>query len=287
MAKRTDSAIFSIVFKNGKANENRLPLSHVIATLQELDQMVKEVGRKIQRDRGVESPDGDFGIELLAGVTGIAFRKGSVRASAALTRDVENGIRAVSSVIGTTAMVEKKNVSAVGEYGEPVFRRLARIIPMQEKDGTDLHLQLVKKQQVLDTAKFSASGMKVLRDLSAAEFAVESVTLYGKLRKLTDISRVEDRDDIWGELEEDNGDKWRVKFHPSDFDKARRLLSKQVVAAGDATYFRTKLPRIDVKEIKLEDRRDYVAAFDAFSREYEPVFGDRDPQKILRDIRGR
>ena len=158
---------------------------------------------------------------------------------------------------------------------------------MQEKDGTDLHLSLAKKQEVLDTAKFSARGIKVLRDLSTAEFAVESVTLYGKLRKLTDISRIEDRDDIWGELEEDNGNKWRVKFHPTDYDRARRLLSKQVVATGDASYFRTKLPRIDVKEIKPEEKRDYVAAFDEFSREYGEVFGSRDPQKILRDIRGR
>lgn len=107
MAKRAEPVIFSIVFKDGVANQNRLPLSHVLATLQELDQMVKEVGRRIQRDNGVENPDGDFGIELLAGATGIAFRKGSVKASAAITRDVENGLRAVQSVIGTTALVEE------------------------------------------------------------------------------------------------------------------------------------------------------------------------------------
>ncbi len=286
MARRIDSAIFSIVFKKGKASRHRLPLNHVLATLQELDFMVREVGKKIQRDRGVENPDGDFGIELLADASGIAFAKGSIKTQAAITRDVENGIRTVSSVIGTTDQVEKKTVVSIDEYGEPVFRRLSRISPMQELDGTELRLQLAKQGEIIDTARFSARGVEVLRELSMAEFAVESVTLYGRLRKLTDISRLEDRDDIWGELEEDNGNRWRVKFHPADYDKARRLLSKQVIAFGDATYFKTKLPRIEVKDIKVEEKRDYVAAFDNFSREYEKIFGGRDPQKILQDIRG-
>lgn len=63
-------------------------------------------------------------------------------------------------------------------------------------------------------------------------------------------------------------------------------MSKQVIAFGNANYFRTKLPRIDVKEIKAEEKRDYVAAFDHFSREYEGIFGSRDPQGVLQDIRG-
>jgi hypothetical protein len=287
MAKKTDSAIFSIVFKNGKANQNRLPLSHVIATLQELDFMVREVGRKIQRDNGVESPDGDFGIELLAGSTGIAFRKGSVKAQAAITRDVRNGIRTLSSVIGTTSQVEKKSVSSVSEYGEPVYRRLSRISPMQEQDGTELGLQLVRKGHATETAKFSERGIEVLKELEASEFAVEAVTLYGKLRKLTDMSRVEGQDDIWGELIEDNGERWRVKFHPSDYDKARKNFTKQVIVLGDARYFKTKFPRVDVKEIREEEKRDYVAAFDRFSEEYRGIFGNRDTKKILSEIRGR
>src|SRR5579872_3050863 len=145
MAKRVEPVIFSIVFRDGIANQNRLPLSHVLDTLRELDQMVKEVGRKIQRDNGVENPDGDFGIELLAGSTGIAFRRGSVKASAAITRDVENGVRTVQTVIGTTALVEKRDVASVDEYGEPVFRRLSKIVPIQEQDGTKLRLQLTNK----------------------------------------------------------------------------------------------------------------------------------------------
>jgi hypothetical protein len=286
MPKKIESAVFSIVFKNGKANQHRLPLSHVLATLQELDFMVREVGRKIQRDNGVESPDGDFGIELLAGASGIAFKKGSIKAQAAITRDVRNGVRAVSSVIGTTAQVEKKSVSSVNDYGEPVYRRLNRIVPLQEQDGTDLRLQLIQKGQVTETANFSERGIKVLKELSATEFAIEAVTLYGKLRKLTDMSRVEGQDDIWGELVEDNGERWRIKFHPSDFDKARKHFTKQVVITGDASYFRTNLPRVDVRDIREEEKRDYVAAFDRLTKEYGAIFGKRDTKKILSDIRG-
>lgn len=287
MAKKTDAAIFTITFKKGTATQHRLPLAHVIATLQELEYMIREVGKKIQRDRGVENPDGDFGIELLAGTTGIAFKKGSIKAPAAITRDVRNGVRAVSSVIGTIDRVERKSVSSVDEYGEPVFRRLPRISTIQERDGTELGLQLVDKGQIKDTARFSDQGVRVLKELSASEFSVESVTLYGKLRRLTDMSRVEGQDDIWGELLEDSGEKWRIKFHPNDNDKARRCFTKQVVVQGNASYFRTQPPRVDVREIKEEEPRDYVTAFDRLSKDYRELFGNRDTRKILSEIRGR
>jgi len=249
--------------------------------------MVREVGKKIQRDNGVDNPDGDFGIELIAGTSGIAFKKGSIKTQAAITRDVRNGIRTISSVIGTTAEVERKSVSSVDEYGEPVYRRLSRISPMQEQDGTELRLQLVQKGQIKETANFSERGIQVLKELGSTEFAVEAVTLYGRLRKLTDMSRLEGQDDIWGELVEDSGEKWRIKFHPTDYDRARKHFTKQVVIFGDARYFKTKLPRVDVKDIREEVKRDYVVAFDRFSKEYGEIFGDRDAKKILSDIRGR
>jgi len=248
--------------------------------------MIREVGRKVQQENGVEEPDGDFGVELLAGATGLAFQKGSVKTAAALTKDIPNGFETLTRIIQTTDVIERKRNVSVDEFGAPVVRRLATISTFQEKNHTELQLQ-VRQGQRKEGARFSERGVSAIKEFGTAEFAVESVTLYGKLRKLTDISRVEDQDDIWGELWEDNGDKWRIKFHPTDFEKARKLFTKQVVVFGDASYFKTKFPRIDVKDISEEKKRDYVAAFDRFSQEYEPIFGNRDPQKILKDIRGR
>ncbi len=89
----TEPVVFQIEFKKGKAAHNRLPLAHVLAALQELDLMIRELGKKVQRDSGMENPDGDFGIELLAGPAGAAFPKGSVKSRWAITRDIENGVR--------------------------------------------------------------------------------------------------------------------------------------------------------------------------------------------------
>jgi hypothetical protein len=285
MSKKNETT-FSIIFKKGMAKKNRLPLSHVIATLRELEFMIREVGRKVQQERGRQEPDGDFGVELLAGTTGLAFHKGSVKATAALTKDVRNGFDTLTRIVETTDIIEKKRNIAVDEFGAPVVRGLARISTYQEKNHTQLQLQ-VTQGRTTERALFSERGVNVIKELNAQEFAVDSVTLYGKLKKLTDQSRIEDQDDIWGELIEDNGDKWRIKFHPIDYDKARRLFTKQVVVLGDASYFKTKLPRIDVKEITEEKKRDYVAAFDRFSQDYENILGDRDPKKILAEIRGR
>ena len=286
MPSKTDSVIFSIVFKKGKAQKNRLPLNHVIATLQQVDQMIREVGRQIQRDAGVENPDGDFGIELLAGKSGIAFHKGSISTSSALTRDVRHGIAAISKIIQTTDVVEKKRPLSLDEYGEHVLRRLPKVSEIQEKDGTELHLAISEKRHLIGKTKFGERGREALRSMESAELAVEAVTLYGKLRELQDLSRDDEGSGyFWGELLEDNGRKWRLRFAESELKNVLRLFRRQVSIFGDATYFKTKLPRVDVRKIDEEKRPDYVGAFDRFREAYADVFQDRDPQDILNDIR--
>src|SRR5688500_13548357 len=118
--------VFSIVFKMGLAERNRLPLDYVITTLQHIQNMIRGYGRQIQRDAGVEYHDADFGIELLGGKSGIAFRKGSLATSAAITRNVEQGILAINTLIKTTDVLQKQPKTQplnVTDYGEEVLRR--------------------------------------------------------------------------------------------------------------------------------------------------------------------
>src|SRR5216684_2734892 len=100
------------------------------------------------------------------------------------------GCASVSHVISTTAIVEKKQVASVDEYGAPIVRRLAKIGDIQEKDRTELQLQLAQKGKITDKASLSQRGVQTLKALSASDFAIESVTLYGKLGKLADYSKM-------------------------------------------------------------------------------------------------
>ena len=106
--KHSDNAVFAIVFRKGLAERNRLPLEHVIGTLQELDELIKEVGRQVQRERGKENPPGDFGVELLAGRSGLVFQKGSLKASAAVTQDLDSAEIAFTRVMNTANLLQKK-----------------------------------------------------------------------------------------------------------------------------------------------------------------------------------
>ena len=285
--KPRNETIFSIVFKKGMAERNRLPLGHVLATLREIDSMIREVGIKVQRENGVEKPDGDFGVELLAGPTGLAFGKGSVKSQSALTKDVDNGTETLKRIIETTDIVEKKRgVISLDEYRAPVVRGLAAISRVQEQDRTELRIQLAPPHGVLIQTRFSDKGIEAIKKMAATkDFSIEALTVYGKLQGLVDASKTDKDDDIWGALIEDGGNKWRIKFNPADLDKAKNLFTKQVTVFGDATYFKTKLPRIDVKTIVEDKPRDYVAAFEHFSREYADIFGDRDPEEIIRSMR--
>jgi hypothetical protein len=285
--RKTEEIIFYVIFRKGIADKNRLPLTHVISTLREIDFMIREVGKKVQQESGVENPDGDFGVQLLAGSTGIAFGKGSVKAASAITRDIKNGTETLTRIIQTTNVIEKRKPISIDDYRAPVVRRLANISDIQVEDKTELGMQLVAHGKIAERGKFSESGIHAIQRMGAApDFAVESVTLFGKLRQLLDRSRVGKEDDIWGELLEENGNRWNIKFRPHHLTKVKDLFTKQVIASGNAIYFKTKNPRLDVTEIDEDKERDYVAAFDRFSEEYGEVFGDRDPDQILKDIRG-
>jgi hypothetical protein len=287
MIKRiSPNPIFSIVFKRGLANRNRLPLAHVIATLREIEAMIREVGQRVQTANGVESADGDFGIELLATADGIAFKKGSVLAEAVITRDIRNGVETLGKIIDVTDSVEKKTVRSVDQYEEPVLRRLSKISGYQERDKTELQFRLDVKKQEIRHSNLSQKGIDVLRELGKAELEVEAVTLYGKLKKLADFSNDEEGRGFWGTLREDNGDEWRVRFHIADLHKVQRLFTKQVIVTGTATYFKTKSPRVDARDIDEEKPRNYVAAFDTFRKNYRDVFGDAEPEELLSDARG-
>lgn len=149
-----------------------------------------------------------------------------------------------------------------------------------------LNLNSPKVCTVYQQSNFSSRGIEALRELGKAELQVEGVTVYGMLKKLAYFSDDEEGRFFWGELREDNGNDWRVRFHINDLQRVQKLFTKQVVLAGDATHFKTKSPRIDAREITEEKARDYLAAYDNFQREYSGVFGDEDPTTIVEEVRG-
>jgi hypothetical protein len=286
MPKTVNNPVFSIVFSKGTADQHRLPLAHVLESLTEIATMIREVGIQVQRANGVENPDGDFGIELLAGEKGGAFYASSVMARAAVTRDVKNGLVTLGKIFAVTDTVEKKTVRSVDSFGEPVLRRLAIVGRIQEKDNTELKMQLVSSRGKPKETKFSAKGIETLRAMSAAELAIEAVTLYGKLQRLSDYSNDDEGQFFWGHLKEDSGKIWRIRFKTSELSKVQKLFTKQVIIAGDATYFKTRSPRVYVSDIREEKGKDYLAAMERFQKNYGPVFKKASSQDIMNELRG-
>src|SRR6185436_13497188 len=86
--------------QNGLADRNRLPVGQVISVLSETRQMIEDVGREIQKERGVDGPI-DFGLELLAESTGVVFKKGSLLARIAITNNIEIGLIATQRLLDT------------------------------------------------------------------------------------------------------------------------------------------------------------------------------------------
>ena len=180
----------------------------------------------------------------------------------------------------------EKDTLAIGDYGEEVLRRLPKIAAIQAEDKTELHLTLKQGRKVVTRSHLGERGRKTLKSLEDSEFTVEAVTLYGKLRELRDISRSEEQSGhFWGELLEDNGYYWRVRFRDDDQNRVLKLFRKQVFVAGDATYYKTRAPRLEAREIHEEPMPDYVNAFDRFSEAYSDLFADVEAEEVLADLR--
>ncbi len=119
----------------------------IARTLQELDELIKVVGRQVQRERGNENPTGDFGIQLLAGRTGVVFQKGSLKASAAVTQDLDSAEIAVSRVMDTANLLQRKQPASIDPSGALIIRRFAHLSVWQRKDRAELRLEWKKTGQ--------------------------------------------------------------------------------------------------------------------------------------------
>ena len=266
--KAETDPILTIKLQKGLANRNRLPLAHVLRVLDEVREMMMDVGRDIQRERGFARPTGDFGLELLADAKGMVFRKGSVEAPIAITSDVQNGILAAQQILQTIHILNTDQIapSSIDGINPKVVRRLNRIAKIQETDKTELRVFITnpaKQKHAIGPVTFGATAIAVARSLEAPEFEAEALTIYGKLYELRD--KVEDDETtkgFWGELRRENGEIWRVQFKSEDEGKATPLFRKQVVVTGKAVYFRVRTPKIIVDDITIDQDRDYEVAFD-------------------------
>src|SRR5439155_11952616 len=108
-----DEPLFEVVLSGGMAERHRLPLDHVIRVLQRIHEAIREIGKVVQRENGIEVPTGDFGIELLATNEGFVFTKSSVRSTAAITKDQGNGKEAVRRLMKTANHLEKKRPASI------------------------------------------------------------------------------------------------------------------------------------------------------------------------------
>lgn len=281
-----DDAIFTLVFHKGLAERNRLPIEQVIKTLQEFQEMIREVGKLVQRKNGVENPTGDFGIELLASPNGLVFRKGSLKANAALTRDLMNAKETLHLVVDNVRDFKRKPVIRVEEERATIARRMFRIGELQREAKTELTVQVKTKDARQQTATLDEQTIVNLEALTAPLMKIGGITLFGRLRQLRDQSKEEDGGKhFWGELTTESGEIWRLRFPESEISAVLPLFRKRVSVLGNATYFGAKHPRLDVINIGSDEERDYLAAFESFRQFGQEIFGENaDADELKREL---
>jgi hypothetical protein len=265
-SKRDEDTIVNVKLQKGLADRQRLPLGDVLGVLEEFRQMVAEVGRRLQRERGVTNPTGDFGLEIVAGEVGNLFKPGSVQAPLAITDNVTTGILAVQEVVRMLNTLEEDEgvPEPSRQYDRSMLRRVSRLARIQKRDRMELEVSIIRPGiDVPLTATFGTAGMASLSALQTPTLEVQGVSMYGKLIELVDRDESdEDGKGFWGELRRDNGEPWRVQFRSNDIDLVTAMFRKQVVIVGRAVYYNVTRPKIVAETITLDADRDYEAGFD-------------------------
>lgn len=280
--------IITVKLTKGLADRHRLPLADVLSVLDELRQMIAEAGKRIQRERGVPLPTGDFGLEAVAAGDASFFRKGSVEMPIAMTANIPIGLLAVEEVVRTFGVLESEQgvPEPDRKLDQALLRRISRVARVQRRDRLDLEVK-VNRPGLPEplSATFSSAGMETLKALQVPTFQVEGVSLYGKLVQLVDYDPFDEQQrGFWGELILSDFERWRVQFKPSDEEIATRLFRKQVHINGRAVHYRVAAPKIVVESIVADTERDYEAAFDELFGSYKNVF-KADLPTLLKQVR--
>ncbi len=272
-----EDPVLIVRLKKGLAERNRVPLADLISVLDELRLMIAEVGRRIQRLRGVVNPSGDFGLEILAGEDHTVFQKGSVQAPIAVTMNSEIGVLAIQEVLNTMDALETENGVPEPERGMDrlVLRRISRVARIQRRDRMELELKIQRPGAGADKiqkATFGRAGMDTLRALEVPTSRIEGVRIFGKLIQLTDHDVSEEiGKGFWGELIRGDGHCWRVQFPSGEDAEIAKMFRQQVQITGTAVYYRVATPKIIVQKIELDAERDYESAFDEMFGCYKNV----------------
>jgi len=261
-SRRMRPLIFVVKFDRGLARRHRLPLDHVLNALREVRMMIEEAGSALQREKGIEKPTGDFGLELVGG-----FIKGSFQTNIAMTRDIRTARATAEQIIQTVDWLacmdgRADEVKQPDEIASKIVRRLNRIADIQKTDKTEMRLELRNGRKKLG-ATFGEAAIASTEVLRAPQFEMDGVTLYGKLYELRDSSPGEEEGEhFWGGLRRDNGEVWRVRFGSGNIERVVALFRKQVAVTGTATYYPAQAPKLIAEQITQDADRDYEAAFD-------------------------
>ena len=292
MSKSLDP-IITVKLQKGLADRHRLPVSHVLRVLDEFRSMITEAGREIQRARGVAEPT-DFGLEIVAGSGGTAFRRGSLEAHIAITTSVPDGLLAAQQVLSTVQSLNREDLPAQpGDRAQSkILTRLQRLARVQKTTKTEMKISVKTPGQKSrsQSCTYGSKAIAYAARVTSPSFESDGVGVYGKLTELTDKEGHlydNDRGAFFGEILADDGQVWTAKFKVPKVDasKVARLFRRQVFAVGRAKYYRVQNPRLTVDSIDLAPTLEYASAFDdLFGVDRTTLTGDLD--SLLAEARG-
>jgi hypothetical protein len=210
--RKPQEAIFTVTLRHGLADRHRLPLAEAIKLLNEIKLLITDAGKEVERAHGVPDPTGDFGLEILASSSGNMFGRGSVRATVAMTKNIDFAAETVAHLLATLQDLNrpnKKPPERVSRIEAAVISRLDRLAFLSQATKAEAEFRFSAPHTVIppgikhpSKAKFGETAIRRMQEIEQSlTFEERAVTVYGKLYELRDKSRdfSEERTGFWGD----------------------------------------------------------------------------------------
>lgn len=272
-----------IALTGGRAEQNRAPVDDLVLLLQEVQALVLAFGR--QR-AGAEVPEAIVRSSCQLEVVGLSF--GSIAPELELAYFVDQepnaiGLSALEDTCRVFSALRTETVPALS-LAPSVVDHIERVTELLDRGYSRIETTFNYNGQHLTGVVDHELRAYLVAD-EASALAVEDVSVRGLLFGLKDRPSERQKHFFSGDLLDEAGQTWGVRFRLAFADEARGLWRKPVELTGTARYSKIRRPVLFVERAAIAPETSWQAILSRVQGSWRGLYEGMSLDDILRELR--
>lgn len=273
-----------ISLKGGRAAQNRAPVEDLIVLLHELQALTVDIGKQLS---GGDVPEEVITKSCALDIVGLSY--GSLTPVLELAYFTESdpnpiGRRAVEEVCRAFSVLRDPDAYPVTHLTSTAVEHIDRMARLLDR-GYEAIESTCEYDDVRVTGTIDAELRAALIADQVGGVTVDGVTVRGILYGLQDRPREREKEFFKGELSDEAGQAWAVRFPRESVDLARQFWRTRVELTGQARYTRVRRPVLFVSGGKAVHPEDWQTVLRQQRGAWRELFAGEPFDRIVDDLR--